>query len=243
MKILALGDSWTYGSESSDPETMSWPAQMARKYGASVTNLARGGSSNQRAIRIGMEELCRNNDYNWVVLPLGPANRTEILKTGKWHQIWPGFGSSSIDRIFTEFWHPWNDMQMTMQLCLYFLSLVELLGPKLYITGLSLRPSQYQKELSWILDYKNDCDFESLGMPLQEFNIAIKDLDRKLRALRAMHETICQHQPKYLNDVVKNYLQSNDVRKKHGSMFAAGGHPNDQGYLALADYFAQELGL
>jgi hypothetical protein len=82
MRTLTLGDSWTYGEESSDPATMSWPAQMSKNYNIEVVNLGRSGSSLERACRIGIEELCRNRDYDFVVLPLVPLNRTEILKYG-----------------------------------------------------------------------------------------------------------------------------------------------------------------
>jgi hypothetical protein len=246
MKILTLGDSWTYGSESSDPATKSWPAQMANKYGVEVVNLGRGGSSNQRAVRIGTEELSRNNSYDWVVLGLAPANRTEILKQGKWHQIWPGreFDSQPLDKIYLEFWHPWNDLQNTMYLCLQFLAVCKFFGPKLLITGLSMLTSDYKTQLDWILNYRNDYDFERLKMPLKQFNISIKDLDRKLQCLKAMHETICSQQPEYLYDVVKLYLETSAVKHKYGSdLWAKGGHPNDQGYHALCDYFATKLNL
>lgn len=243
MRILTLGDSWTYGAESSDPDTMSWPAQMAKKYNVDVVNLARGGSSNQRAVRIGIEELCRDNKYDWVILPLGPASRTEILKLGKWYQIWPvlnytKLNYTKIDKIFTEFWHPWNDVQVTMHLVLQFLSFVKLQGPKLFITGLSLAPTQYKKEMYWIENYKNDFNFESLDMPLLDFNIGIKDLDRKLKSLKAMHNTILEHQHEYFYDVKKQYL---DVLGQ--TVYAEHGHPNDQGYQVLADYFAQKIKL
>ena len=79
MRILTLGDSWTYGSNEwgLDPAIVSWPAQMSQKYGVDVVNLARGGSGNQRAARIGIEELCRDSNYDYVIFPLAPASRTE----------------------------------------------------------------------------------------------------------------------------------------------------------------------
>lgn len=246
MKILTLGDSWTYGCESSDPATKSWPAQMAKKYGVEVVNLARPGSSNQRAVRIGIEELSRNSNYDWVVFPLAPAPRTEILKQGKWHQIWPErkIRADTLEQIYFEFWHPWNDLQYTMHLCLQFLAVVKFFGPKLLITGLSMVTSDYKPQLDWILNYRNDCDFERLKMPLKELNIGIKDLDRKLQCLKAMHETICSQQPDYLYDLIGLYLETADVKRKYGpGLWAKEGHPNDQGYLALADWFANRLNL
>lgn len=244
MRILTLGDSWTYGINSSDPATMSWPAQMASKYNVEIVNLAQGGSSNQRAARIGIEELCRDSSYNYVIFPLAPASRTEILKNGKYYQIWPNSGTNKHNRLFTEFWHPWNDVQQTMMLAFWFMHSVKALGIPLYITGLSLHPLQYRTEMSWIQNYKDDNDFRSLNMPLEDFNIGIKDLDRKLKSLRAIHKTNLETQPDYFLDVVKTYLMQPDVEKQYGYQYRTfQGHPDDAGYHALCDYFASKIGL
>lgn len=245
MKILTIGDSWTFGSESTDPSTMSWPAQMASKYNVDVTNLARGGSSNKRQMRICYEELARNKDYDWVIFPLGPGSRTELLKVGKWQQIWPGrHATNPLDKLFQEFYCSWNDVQYTILDCFGFINAIQNIGPKLYITGMSFFPSTYSKQLSWILDYKNDNDFNSLGMPLNDFNIGIADLDRKLKCLKAMHADNLEAQPDYFFDVPTNYLHNDSTRAIYGKqLFANDGHPNDQGYAALADYFADKINL
>ena len=235
MRILTLGDSWTYGLESSDPATMSWPAQMSKNYNIEVVNLGRGGSSLERACRIGIEELCRNRDYDLVILPLVPLSRTEVLKNGKWHQVWPS-GTRSItnlDRIYTEFWMPWNDIQKMILQTLQFASFVKSIGIPLYMCSLSNYILKYKAELGWITDYKNNNDFASLGMPLTELNIGIRDLNRKLQSLRAIHNHNLGLVPDYITDV--SYLTKNHV--------AAGGHPNDDGYTILADYFAEKIGL
>ena len=235
MKILTLGDSWTYGMESSDPATMSWPAQMSEKYNVEVVNLGRNGSSLERACRIGIEELCRNNNYNFVVLPLVPLGRTEVLKNGKWFQVWPRGAKNitNLDRIYTEFWMPWNDIQKMILQTLQFASFVKSIGIPLYMCSLSNYIPKYKAELSWITDYKNNNDFESLGMPLASFNIGISDLDRKLQSLRAIHNHNLGLVPDYITDI--SYLTKNHL--------AAGRHPNDDGYTILADYFAEKIGL
>lgn len=246
MKILTIGDSWTFGSESSNPKTMSWPAQLANKYNVDVTNLAQAGSSNKRQIRICFEELARNSDYDWVIFPLAPASRTELLRSGKWYQIWtnPIQVTSPADEIFLEFYHPWNDVQNVILECFGFINAIENIGPKLYITCLAASPSNYSEEMSWILNYKNDNDFNSLGMPVNEFDIGVADLDRKLKCLKAMHDTNLQSQPDYLLDVIEDYLNNDNTRAVYGEqLFASGLHPNDQGYTALADYFANKIGL
>jgi hypothetical protein len=246
VRILTLGDSWTYGSNECglDPLQVSWPAQMSKKYGVEVVNLARGGSSNQRAARIGIEELCRDSNYDYVIFPLAPAARTEILKLGKWHQLWPGQGTSPLDLYYTEFWHPWNDLQNTIMLSFYFIHSVQALGIPLFVTGLSLTPSKYAKELSWITNYKGDNDFNSLNMPLSEFDIGTADLDRKLKSLKAIHQINLKSQPEYLNDTVYSYLVKNNIQEKYGYSYKKfTGHPDDSGYAALSDYFASKVGL
>lgn len=210
MRILTLGDSWTHGSNeyNLDPATVSWPSQMSRKYKVDVVNLAQGGNSNQRAARIGIEELCQDSNYDYVIFPLAPASRTEILKLGKWHQIWPGAGGgrSPIDKVYTDFWHTWNDVQNTIMLSFYFIHSVQALGIPLFISGLSLSPLQYAEQLSWILNYKNNNNFNSLNMPLEEFNIGTTDLDRKLKSLKAIHSANLRLQPEYLYDVCQSYF-------------------------------------
>lgn len=243
MKILTIGDSWTWGADSSDRHTKSWPAQLAQKYGVEVCNLAAEGGSNKRASRIAIEELSRNPNYDWVIFPLAPAARTEILKKGKWHQIWPNNGSSSEDRLFADFWHPWNDIQEVIITCFYFIHTVKALGIPCYVTGLSLSPSKYQKEISWITDYRDDNDFNRLEMPLSDFNIGIKDLDRKLRSLRALHQRNLAEHPEYLKDVIVDYLDNTEIKQTYQHRRGATGHPDDRGYEALADYFAGKIGL
>jgi hypothetical protein len=246
MRILTLGDSWTHGSNEwgLDPATISWPAQMSQKYGVDIVNLACGGSSNQRAARIGIEELCQDPNYDYVIFPLVHASRTEILKLGKWHGIWPGSGTTPIDKIYANFWHAWNDVQNTIILSFYFIHSVQALGIPLFMTGLSLRPSLYDEQLSWILNYKNDNNFRSLNMPLEEFNIGIEELDHKLQSLKAIHSANLKLQPEYLYDVCHSYFFNLDTQQKYSYSYKTfKGHPDAAGYLALADYFADKIGL
>jgi len=246
MKILTLGDSWTYGANEYglDPAQVSWPAQMRSRYGVEVVNLAHGGCSIQRAMRIGIEELCRDASYDQVILPLGPAARTEVLKVGKWHQVWPNSKlQDPLNQWFTTAWHPWNDVQQLIMNCFYFMHSVHAMGIPLYITSLSVYLSQYTKEISWITDYQSDNDFNSLGIPLDEFDIGIKDLDRKLKCLKAIHDKNLVLQPDYFTDAIKTYYTLPETNKKYNYRPNLLEHPNENGYTALADYFANKIGL
>jgi hypothetical protein len=248
MRILVLGASWVYGDGSSDPATMSWPAQMAKKYNIEVVNLGRPGSSNNRNTRIGIEELCRNSNYDKVILALAPASRSEVLNNGKWHQVWPGRtdgSSTGLDKIYTEMWLPWNDLQNTIMLSFYFMHSLKAMNVPLYMEGCTFNVSQYEKELSWIMNYNNDFNFNKLEMPLSQLNIGIADLDRKLKSLKAIHLQNLKIQPNYMLEST-DFLKLQKVQNKYGFTkkdFVDQNHPNDAGYLALADYFAGKIGL
>lgn len=247
MKILTIGDSWTYGSESTDPLIKSWPAQLSQIYNVEVVNLARPGSSNQRASRIGIEEICRNSqDYDYMIWPLGPASRTEILNMGKWHQIWPNLDRDILDKILTDFWHPWNDVQNTIMLCFYFFHSIKSMGIPCYATSLSLRSGQYKKEISWLKNYQDDFDFDSINIPNEiTSKISTNDLDRKLRSLRSIHQSNLLLQPEYLDDQLSNWMLDVGIQLKYGFRWPLihQNHPDDAGYSALAHFFASKIGL
>ena len=98
--------------------------------------------------------------------------------------------------------------------------------------------------MSWINEYRDNFDFESLGMPLIEWNIGITDLDRKLKSLRAINKVILDTQPDCWFDVVKNYLSLTEVQLTYGyKTHNFKEHPDDNGYHALADFFAGKIGL
>jgi hypothetical protein len=66
-------------------------------------------------------------------------------------------------------------------------------------------------------------------------NIGVKDLDRKLKVLKAMHDKNLALQPDYLLDIPFRFFSRD--------FYAPDGHPNDQGYEFLADYIADKLDL
>jgi hypothetical protein len=245
MRILTVGDSWTYGLGSSDPATKAWPAVIAQQHNVDVVNLARPGSSNQRAMRVAIEELCRDPAYDYVIFPLCPAERNEILNVGKWQQLWPSNPLTPVEKIYASLWHPWNDVQQIIMLSFWFAHAIKAMDIPLYITGLSLCPNDWiLPGLKWVNNYRDDNDFASIGMPVNTdlSNISTVDLDRKLKSLRAIHNKNLSLQPDYMYDVVNDYYQLEKTQKTY-NYTCENSHPNDAGNIALADYFAKKIGL
>ena len=61
MRLLAVGDSFTYGEELAD-RNFAWPALLARSNNWSVDNFGKGGASNDRSIRVVFDEIENNYD-------------------------------------------------------------------------------------------------------------------------------------------------------------------------------------
>lgn len=75
MKILALGCSFTKGSELADPDTTAWPSVLARRIGASVDNLSEYNGSNDMMFRKAME---LDAQYDLIIVGWSEAHRMEI---------------------------------------------------------------------------------------------------------------------------------------------------------------------
>ena len=60
---------------------------------------------------------------------------------------------------------------------------------------------------------------------------------------KAIHYENLKLQPEYLYDICKSYFFNLDTKEKYGYSYITTGHPNGAGYLALADYFADKIGL
>ena len=80
MKILALGCSFTRGSELVKPEETSWPSVLASKLGAEVDNLAEYNGSNDMMFRKAME---RGENYDIIIVGWSEAHRMEIWLNDK----------------------------------------------------------------------------------------------------------------------------------------------------------------
>jgi lysophospholipase L1-like esterase len=86
MKLLAVGDSFTYGEELSDLNN-AWPYLLGNKLGYTVNNLAKPGSGNTRMIRHAVEQI---NNYDLIVIAWSHFARTELADENGFYDIWPG---------------------------------------------------------------------------------------------------------------------------------------------------------
>jgi lysophospholipase L1-like esterase len=86
MKLLAVGDSFTYGEELSDINN-AWPFLLGKKLGYEITNLAKPGSGNTRMIRHAVEQI---NNYDLIVIAWSHFARTELADENGFYDIWPG---------------------------------------------------------------------------------------------------------------------------------------------------------
>lgn len=87
MKILAIGDSFTYGDELPYRLTASWPALVEKTFKCSVRNLGTPGGSNDRFIRQIFEEY---KNYDLIILSWTHPGRFEVNIDGKLTSISSG---------------------------------------------------------------------------------------------------------------------------------------------------------
>jgi hypothetical protein len=74
--ILAIGDSFTAGAELINPNRDSWPFLLAKKNNWQVVNQGKGGGSNDRIVRITLEEM--QNEYDLVIIAWTSYDRFEV---------------------------------------------------------------------------------------------------------------------------------------------------------------------
>ena len=86
MKLLAVGDSFTYGEELSDINN-SWPFLLGNKLGYEIINLAKPGSGNTRMVRHAVEQI---NNYDLIIIAWSHFARTELADKNGFYDIWPG---------------------------------------------------------------------------------------------------------------------------------------------------------
>lgn len=86
MKLLTVGDSFTYGEELADL-TSAWPNLLANKIGYELINLARPGGGNTRMVRNCIEQV---NNYDMVVIAWSHFARFEMADENGFYDLWPG---------------------------------------------------------------------------------------------------------------------------------------------------------
>ena len=97
MKILAIGDSFTYGSELPDasvvagtganliyehPSELAWPSLLAKQLNGTVNNLGLPGGSNSRIFRLAVSELVKE-EYDLIICAWTHLARIDIMHNGK----------------------------------------------------------------------------------------------------------------------------------------------------------------
>jgi lysophospholipase L1-like esterase len=86
MKLLTVGDSFTYGEELSDLNN-AWPYLLGNKLGYAVDNLAKPGSGNTRMVRHAVEQV---NNYDLIIIAWSHFARTELADENGFYDLWPG---------------------------------------------------------------------------------------------------------------------------------------------------------
>ena len=89
MKLLTVGDSFTYGEELADPPASAWPTLLANRLGYELTNLARPGSGNTRMVRQCVEHA---KDYDLIIVAWSHFARIEMADEAGFYDLWPGGG-------------------------------------------------------------------------------------------------------------------------------------------------------
>lgn len=99
MKILTVGDSFTYGEELSNLND-AWPHVLGRQIGYEVTNLGEPGSGNTRMVR----NVIKNAPaHDLIVVAWSHWARTEFADEDGVFDIWPGYSSNFHAP------HPWRE--------------------------------------------------------------------------------------------------------------------------------------
>jgi hypothetical protein len=94
MKILAVGDSFTYGEELEN-KNLAWPQLLADRLGYELTNYARPASGNTRIVR----NVTMNASYfDLIIIAWSHFARIEFADEIGSYDLWPGCHSSQHDQ-------------------------------------------------------------------------------------------------------------------------------------------------
>jgi hypothetical protein len=86
MKLLAIGDSFTYGEELAEL-TSAWPFLLGTKLGSDVSNLAKPSKSNTYIARTVIENF---QEYDLIVIAWSHFARMELCDNKGVYDVWPG---------------------------------------------------------------------------------------------------------------------------------------------------------
>jgi lysophospholipase L1-like esterase len=89
MRLLTVGDSFTYGEELSDVNN-AWPFLLGKKLGYEIINLAKPGSGNTRMVRHAVEQI---DNYDIIIIAWSHFARTELADESGFYDLWPGCSS------------------------------------------------------------------------------------------------------------------------------------------------------
>ena len=93
MRLLAVGDSFTFGEELSDvtdnltSSKFAWPELLAGRLGWEVTNLAKPGSGNTRMVRHVVNEI---DNHDVFIIAWSHWARIEFADANGPFDVWPG---------------------------------------------------------------------------------------------------------------------------------------------------------
>lgn len=86
MKVLTVGDSFTYGDELAD-RRQAWPTVLESKFNCTVTNLAQPGVGNRHIVRTLVENAAA---YDVVIIAWSHFARMEFADEYGVYDTWPG---------------------------------------------------------------------------------------------------------------------------------------------------------
>lgn len=94
MKLLAVGDSFTYGDELEDRNS-AWPSLLAEKLNGTVLNKGQPGGSNDCIVRNCVETLLTES-FDMVVIGWANPGRSEFVDERGYYDIWPGYAGKVV---------------------------------------------------------------------------------------------------------------------------------------------------
>jgi lysophospholipase L1-like esterase len=104
MKILTVGDSFTYGDELQDRECTAWPYVLGNLTNSQVTNIGKSGCGNQSILRRTLEHISESNSYDMVIIGWTSPGRIEWQDSiGGEYDIWPAMVAEHVCRA-----HSWR---------------------------------------------------------------------------------------------------------------------------------------